>query len=149
MVERQPECGPPDYVLEHEQIHFALYELGARPLNASVGRIADDVRAEGSTLDEVRQHADYILRRALVDALAVILERNRAFDEDTSLGYKPERQKAWLSRVAQELSSTQLLARSGRAGRAGPADSDRARSVARNSDRRRYGLVCHGSGVAS
>ena len=103
---------PPDYVLEHEQIHFALYELGARQLNASVGRIADDVQTEGSTLDEVRQHADEILRRAVMGALEVILERNRAFDEDTSLGYKPDRQKAWLLRVEQELASTQLLARS-------------------------------------
>ena len=39
----------PEYVLEHEQIHFALYELGARRLNASASAISRKMQSEGSS----------------------------------------------------------------------------------------------------
>jgi hypothetical protein len=96
----------PDYVLEHEQIHFALYELGARKLNERSADIAKDVENEGSSVESVQAHAEGAINSALEDAVAEILERNREFDEDTSLGYQPKRQKEWLARVTAELSET-------------------------------------------
>lgn len=102
----------PEYVLEHEQVHFALYELGARRLNEQAAGIMRDMESEGSTRAQVEKHAEEVLTEALQDAVEDIVERNREFDEDTSLGYKPGRQKAWLERVNTELRATQRWARS-------------------------------------
>ena len=100
----------PSYVLQHEQIHFALYELGARKLNASVDAIKRDMKAEGDSQEEVQAHAQQALNDALVKATEELLARNRDFDQDTSLGYRPDRQRAWLQRVTQELTETQAFA---------------------------------------
>ena len=103
----------PDYVLEHEQIHFALYELGARRLNADSAGIMRDMESEGSTREAVERHAEEALNEALQDAVEEIVDQNRAFDEDTSLGYKPTRQKVWLERVNAELRATRQWAGAG------------------------------------
>lgn len=100
----------PAYVLQHEQIHFALYELGARKLNASVDSISREMKAEGSSPQEVQEHAQKALNEALQKATDELLERNRDFDQDTSLGYRPDRQRAWLQKVTQELAETQAFA---------------------------------------
>jgi hypothetical protein len=100
----------PAYVLQHEQIHFALYELGARKLNASVDSIKREMMRAGSSQEEVQNHAQQALNDALVKATEALLSRNRDFDEDTSLGYRPDRQLTWLRRVSQELLDTQPFA---------------------------------------
>jgi hypothetical protein len=100
----------PGYVLQHEQIHFALYELGARKLNASVESIKKSMMREGSSQEAVQNHAQLALNDALVKATEDLLSRNRDFDEDTSLGYRPDRQRAWLKKVNEELIETQPYA---------------------------------------
>ena len=100
----------PAYVLQHEQIHFALYELGARKLNASVDAISRDMTAEGSSQQAVQDRAQKALNAALQKATDELLERNRDFDQDTSLGYRPDRQRAWLRTVTQELAETEAFA---------------------------------------
>jgi hypothetical protein len=100
----------PGYVLQHEQIHFALYELGARKLNASVEQIKRDMVTEGKTQEAVQAHAQQALNAALQAATVDLLDRNRDFDEDTSLGYRPDRQRAWLQKVTAELAETQTFA---------------------------------------
>ena len=42
--------------------------------------------------------------------LGELVERNRDFDQDTSLGYKPDRQREWLRKVRDELAATQPYA---------------------------------------
>lgn len=100
----------PGYVLQHEQIHFALYELGARKLNALVGDISREMKVEGSSEQEVRASAQKALNVALQKATDELLERNRDFDQDTSLGYRPDRQRAWLKKVTEELAETSAFA---------------------------------------
>jgi hypothetical protein len=100
----------PAYVLQHEQIHFALYELGARKLNASVDTIKREMSGEGKSQQEVQTHAQQTLNEALQKATDELLERNRDFDQDTSLGYRPDRQRAWLKKVTEELAETQPFA---------------------------------------
>jgi hypothetical protein len=100
----------PGYVLQHEQIHFALYELGARKLNASVTAIKRDMAGEGKSQQEVQSHAQQALNEALARATEELLARNRDFDQDTSLGYRPDRQRAWLQKVTAELAQTQAFA---------------------------------------
>lgn len=100
----------PSYVLEHEQVHFALYELGARKLNASADSIKQSMISSGSSQEAVERHAQQALGRALVKATEELVERNRDFDQDTSLGYRPDRQREWLRKVRDELAATQPYA---------------------------------------
>lgn len=100
----------PGYVLQHEQIHFALYELGARKLNASVDDLKRDMASSGDSQEAVQSRAQQALNDALARATADLLERNRDFDQDTSLGYRPDRQRAWLQKVTEELAETQSFA---------------------------------------
>ena len=100
----------PGYVLQHEQIHFALYELGARKLNASVEAIKQSMMNEGKSQEAVQLRAQRALNDALVKATEELLERNRDFDEDTSLGFRPDRQRSWLKKVNEELVETQAFA---------------------------------------
>jgi predicted metal-dependent hydrolase len=100
----------PAYVLEHEQIHFALYELGARKLNASTEALKREMTIAGNSQAEVESRAQRALNDALLKATEDLLERNRQFDEDTSLGYRPDRQRNWLKRVTEELTETQAHA---------------------------------------
>jgi hypothetical protein len=100
----------PDYVLQHEQIHFALYELGARELNASVARLKQDMTREGENKEQVKERAQQALNDALTEATHKLLDRNRSFDQDTSLGYRPDRQRAWLEKVTTELDQTRAFA---------------------------------------
>jgi len=100
----------PAYVLEHEQIHFALYELGARKLNAEVEGIKQAMVVRGSSQQQVQAHAQQALNDALVKATEKLVARNREFDQDTSLGYRPDRQRDWLQRVNDELAATRAFA---------------------------------------
>jgi hypothetical protein len=100
----------PAYVLQHEQIHFALYELGARKLNADAEAIKHEMTRDGSSSNEVQAHAEKALNEALVKATEQLLARNRDFDQDTSLGFRPDRQRAWLRKVTEELAETTAFA---------------------------------------
>jgi hypothetical protein len=100
----------PGYVLQHEQIHFALYELGARQLNASVAELTRRMTREGASKEAVQARAQRALKDALTEATAKLLQRNRDFDQDTSLGYRPARQRAWLQKVSAELAETRTFA---------------------------------------
>ena len=92
-----------DYVLEHEQIHFALFEIQARRLRAKIPELKAHVRSTGSSSQEVQALAQQKLNETLEEHMAEVMDRNRAFDEDTSLGYNPKKQKEWLARVNAEL----------------------------------------------
>ena len=94
---------PPDYVLEHEQIHFALFEIEARRLDASAQALTDAATVTAPTADEAARRSHERLEAALAEALGEALRRNREFDEDTSMGFRPERQKVWRERVHAEL----------------------------------------------
>ena len=97
-------------MLEHEQIHFALYELGARKLNASAEAIRLSMTTQGSSQREVETRARQVLNDALARATEELIDRNRDFDQDTSLGYRPDRQRQWLKQVSSELEETKAFA---------------------------------------
>jgi hypothetical protein len=95
------------YVLQHEQIHFALTELAARQLTSDTHKWASDVVAIEQTPQEVlaeltRQITDWINA-----AMKVSLKRQAQFDEDTSMFYNPKWQQWWSSSVEDELKKTQ------------------------------------------
>jgi len=92
-----------DYVLQHEQIHFAIFEVEARRLNAEVPAFKKQIRSTASSSKEAQALAQQKLNAILEDAIAVVMQRSRDFDADTSLGYQPEKQKQWFTRVHEEL----------------------------------------------
>lgn len=94
----------PAYVLEHEQIHFALFEVEARRLDRRARALAAAEVFEGNTVDEVKTEVQRTIQDLFDETTDTVLERNEDFDEDTSLGYEPKRQKEWLETVTRELS---------------------------------------------
>ena len=103
---------PPAYVLEHEQIHFALAELAARGLNARAASLARGFQFETYRPEELAPNAKRYVEGAIRQAMQALVERNASFDRDTSLGYQPDKQAAWLDRVEAELRASQRDARS-------------------------------------
>lgn len=90
------------YVLEHEQIHWALFEVEARRLTRRAP--AEVVVGRRDTDPDVL--ADRLERRVdlLVDEAAeAVIERSLRFDEDTSFQEEPGLQRRWLEKVEAEL----------------------------------------------
>ncbi|HKJ51506.1 MAG TPA: hypothetical protein VKB27_08380 [Gammaproteobacteria bacterium] len=90
-----------DYVLEHEGVHFAIFEIAARKwsrdLETAVFRIAGSDESELQR-DMQKQFDNFWEgRKSELDA------RNLEFDEQTSAVFDPERQKKWLATVRSEL----------------------------------------------
>ena len=97
---------PASYVLRHEQIHFAIFELEVRKMNARIPELEARFTATAGT----QEAAIELLQQQLEEAHTLfnerVLVRSRAFDEDTSMGHRPKAQALWWSRINAELSST-------------------------------------------
>jgi hypothetical protein len=100
------DADPEDYVLQHEQIHFALFELAARRLDADASEIASHLRARGATPRLAMEATEARLRELLEDTARELLARSQAFDEDTSLSLDREAQREWADRVERELAES-------------------------------------------
>ena len=97
---------PQAYILEHEQIHFALCELEARRLNAALPEIEVKLRATAASAQAAGSLVQEQLEEQLRERMSSILSRSRDFDEDTSMGHEPEAQRRWLAVVRAELAAT-------------------------------------------
>ncbi|RIK96031.1 MAG: hypothetical protein DCC71_22745 [Proteobacteria bacterium] len=101
---------PADYVLAHEQIHFALTEIHARELNQRGAEIVRETRAvhrdPQAAIAETTRKIEALLR----EESKALLARNDRFDADTSLGHRPDAQRAWQRRVEKELAETARFA---------------------------------------
>ena len=107
-----PDCSwwnprvPPEkkgYVLQHEQIHFALMELAARRLSRRVGKNLSAF----SVIDSSRQGVEDQLKEKISTLVqrenTKILQAHTSFDEDCSLYFDPEKQQWWFDKVNREL----------------------------------------------
>ena len=103
-----PECSwwnpgiPKDreeYVLQHEQIHFALAELAARELTSKAVDEMKNYLAIGNSHQEVQDEIAKKLKAMGEETMQVNLKEHTAFDKDTSLYYDPRVQKRWLQNV--------------------------------------------------
>ncbi len=92
-------------VLEHEQIHFAIFELAARDLNVRIPEIATRIRSTGRTSDDARRTANARLEAELEASNRKIAGRQSEFDQDTSNGMNRTRQKEWRDRIQAELAA--------------------------------------------
>ena len=92
-----------EYVLDHEQIHFALMEIAARKLTQKAGKDANKLIAIQSTYEETRKEIAAEIRGMIRTANQAVLKEHTSFDEDTSLYFYPEGQRWWLDRIEDEL----------------------------------------------
>ena len=88
-----------EYVLEHEQIHFALMEIAARKLTQKYRKEKNKFIAIQLTVEETRKEIAAEIRSMIRTANQEVLQEHTSFDEDTSLYFDPEGQKWWLDRV--------------------------------------------------
>jgi hypothetical protein len=94
------------YVLQHEQIHFALTELAARKLSSDSQEWASEVLVIKPTPQEVQAEFAQQIKHMISAAMEVNLKRQVKFDEDTSLFFNPRRQQWWSWTVEDELKQT-------------------------------------------
>jgi hypothetical protein len=92
-----------DYVLQHEQIHFALMELADRELNRTAKKEVKNFMAIQSTRKAARDEIATKIKDMVRAANEAVLRDHTAFDEDTSLYFDPESQQGWFERVEQQL----------------------------------------------
>lgn len=95
-----------EYILQHEQIHFAIVELVARDLNRRAPEIVERMRTRAATGEAALAAAKQEFNAEFEAAIQRTIERNRSFDLETSLGFKPEQQSAWAKRIDAELAES-------------------------------------------
>lgn len=90
---------PPDYVLQHEQIHFAIAEAAARELTGRVRSLS----ATGDSAEQAGTALQRAIDGAFRDAVEAMTVRNTDFDRDTSGRHEPVLQQRWYDRLSAEL----------------------------------------------
>lgn len=96
---------PEAYVLQHEQIHFAIAAVEAQKLNAEAPELTAKMQATGDSETEVRDAIQAKIDDVIKDALDELLDENGRFDEDTSARYAPKKQNEWYERVTAKLAN--------------------------------------------
>jgi len=91
------------YVLQHEQIHFALTELAARQLASDSLKWVSEMVVIKPTPQEVRAELARQIKDRINAAMEANLKRQAQFDDDTSLFHNPRRQQWWSWTVEDEL----------------------------------------------
>ncbi len=94
------------YVLQHEQIHFAITELAARKLTADARKWAPDFTVVRQTPQEVIDEITRRVKSIIESGMSASQKRHEKFDEDTSLFHSPAWQAWWLETVEKELKQT-------------------------------------------
>jgi len=96
------------YVLQHEQIHFAISELAARKLTRKAQKTAQSYLAIGPTQQEVMSDLRAKVKALLKEATTESLKEHTAFDEDTSMSPNPRQQRWWHDDVTARLKKTEV-----------------------------------------
>ena len=109
-----------EYILEHEQIHFALFEVAARQWSADP---PIQLRIKAGSREAMKDKMREQFAAQMDEKMSVLMEQNRKFDEETSLGYNIKKQKKWLEKVNAQLEKTPSLFGSG------PEEPDQAEAM--------------------
>ena len=95
--------GREGYVLQHEQIHFALMEIAARKLTVQVVKEKNNLMVIASSFEAVKKGLMEKINELIAVSRTKVLEEHTVFDEATSMHYNPKDQKKWWKRVTTEL----------------------------------------------
>lgn len=90
------------YVLQHEQIHFALMEIAALRLNQKVASKGGQ-SIVGTTSKEVETKLLVMVDQWMENSKEVVLKEQMQFDEDTSKQHSPQLQEWWYNRVQKDI----------------------------------------------
>ena len=94
-----------DYVLQHEQIHFALVELAARRLTVDIREEARSFMTIQPTAEAAKTEIAATINRWIRSAMEASLEMHTAFDNDTSLFHSPRWQQWWQDKIEKQLAA--------------------------------------------
>jgi hypothetical protein len=94
------------YVLQHEQIHFAIIELAARQLTRESQEWAPLFLMIKPTPEEVSAEISKLIKEKINAAMEANKERHLEFDSHTSLSFSPLWQSWWAETVQNELDQT-------------------------------------------
>ncbi len=92
-----------DYVLQHEQIHFAIAELTARKVTREITKKMQDFTAVGGADAEVKDELMKVLLDSAHELIASDLKVHTDFDEDTSMFFDQDEQNSWFNRIGKRL----------------------------------------------
>jgi hypothetical protein len=100
-----PKAGdvPIAYILQHEQVHFALAESAARRLDEKAQRLVATLHPKGKNQASVEEVLVGTVEKMMKESIEELLERNLRFDQETSNTYAPEIQQKWYDEVMAEL----------------------------------------------
>jgi hypothetical protein len=87
------------YVLQHEQVHFAIVEAAARALTRRAREIVAQGASPQTATDAFQRRLEPLFREA-IDATTA---RHARFDRETSGRRDPKRQQRWYDEVSAEL----------------------------------------------
>lgn len=93
------------YVLQHEQIHFALAEVEARRRNREARELLASWSERTGSAEDAKSLVEAKLEALVNEAMADLLDVSEDFDEDTSVKHAPTKQDAWERQVNEELES--------------------------------------------
>ncbi len=88
-----------EYILQHEQIHFAIVELHARRLEADIASL----RGSGSSPQAASADIKRVVDSAFQEAMKRVLDQSTRFDEQTSFVHDPDRQAQWADEIFAQL----------------------------------------------
>lgn len=91
------------YVLQHEQIHFAIMELWARELNEEIGRLAGSFDVVTTSPDSAKKEMQNKIDNLLAWANRQSLAEHADFDSQTSGKFNPAAQKVWLKKLTERI----------------------------------------------
>lgn len=91
------------YVLQHEQIHFALMEVAARRLTDRAARQQARLTVHDTSNEAVKKRLLAEIDQWLAESEGDVLREHTEFDRATSRRYAPEVQQQWYERVEKEL----------------------------------------------
>ena len=91
------------YVLQHEQIHFALMEAAARRLTERVKKEQAQLMVFDISKEAVKKRLMEKIDRILAESEKDVLNEHTDFDKATSRRYAPAIQQKWYEKVEKEL----------------------------------------------
>ena len=91
------------YILQHEQIHFALMERSARKLTEKAAAESASLIAFDSSYDAARKSLVEIVGNMIKESQLLSLHEHTMFDEETSQFYSPKDQQRWYDEVTKWL----------------------------------------------
>ncbi len=100
----KPGVAPESYVLQHEQIHFAIVEVEARKMNGEGAALMKKM-FEAKSSKEIKEQIEEALTEIVQGGMARVLDRSTDFDEDTSARYDTQKQNEWWQRLQRELAA--------------------------------------------